>query len=315
LIERPPALALTNRLELWAWAKSHGIDAAAITDQTTPGLLGYELAVVQPLVESVWDTLTAPEALANDMLKHGGSPGTPVFLSAKGNLPETFLFKTREGSVGLLQITGFNKSQPRKVKIRYKLVQNAVAKPIITPSPAPATAATAANLSFGPVIEREISSDQVHWTNWWGLNLASGKVMRFDLTRPPDDATNWFAATDFSSALTHDRRLPSLRAAGVDLFQAVAASEPDSVLALDMRLVSLDADGWSLSAVDAMAQLDKSAALGVSRSEVLIGGSHVYVFSTRNGAKGVLEISKNTSPAKLRYRLVKTSSKTARGEK
>ena len=175
--------------------------------------------------------------------------------------------------------------------------------PVTVDVNAPAARADAQNLSFGPVIEREISSDLVRLTNWWALNLASGKVMRFDLTRPPDDLKSGLAASD-PSTLTLDRRLPSLRAAGVDLFQALAASVPDSVLALDLRLVSLDADGWDISAADAMAQLDKTAAVGVSRSEAFIDGSHVYVFSTRDGAKGVLQISKNTSLAKLRYKLV-----------
>jgi hypothetical protein len=40
-------------------------------------------------------------------------------------LPATFLFKTREGGVGVLQITGFTDNPPG-VKIRYKLVQPAV---------------------------------------------------------------------------------------------------------------------------------------------------------------------------------------------
>ena len=38
------------------------------------------------------------------------------------NTPATWLFKTREGGMGLVQITGFTEN-PRAVKIRYKLVQ------------------------------------------------------------------------------------------------------------------------------------------------------------------------------------------------
>jgi hypothetical protein len=192
-------------------------------------------------------------------------------------------------------------------QLRQRIERNLWRKPAVTPAPTNestiAVPPTAQVPSFGPVIEREISSDLVRLTNWWALNLASGKVMRFDLTRPPDGLTSGVAASD-PSALTLDRRLPSLRATGVDLFQTLAASVPDSVLALDMRLISLDADGWNISAANAMAQLDKAAAVGVSRSEVFIDGSHVYVFATRDGAKGVMQFSKNTSPAKLRYKLV-----------
>jgi hypothetical protein len=58
----------------------------------------------------------------DDVLKRG-APGSPVFLTAKGELPETWLFRTREGGVGLLQITGFTEN-PRGLRIRYKLVQD-----------------------------------------------------------------------------------------------------------------------------------------------------------------------------------------------
>ncbi len=44
-------------------------------------------------------------------------------MSGMGELPKVYLFKTREGSLGILQITGFTEN-PRGVKIRYKLVQN-----------------------------------------------------------------------------------------------------------------------------------------------------------------------------------------------
>ncbi|MDB6130671.1 MAG: serine/threonine protein kinase active-site signature, partial [Verrucomicrobiales bacterium] len=43
-------------------------------------------------------------------------------MSGIGDLPKTYLFKTREGGRGILQITSFTES-PRGVKIRYKLVQ------------------------------------------------------------------------------------------------------------------------------------------------------------------------------------------------
>lgn len=37
-------------------------------------------------------------------------------------MPKTFLFKTREGGVGILQITGFVDGD-RAVKIRYKIAR------------------------------------------------------------------------------------------------------------------------------------------------------------------------------------------------
>jgi hypothetical protein len=45
------------------------------------------------------------------------------YMAARSDEPTTWLFKTREGGMGILQITGFTEN-PRGVKIRYKLVQN-----------------------------------------------------------------------------------------------------------------------------------------------------------------------------------------------
>jgi hypothetical protein len=49
-----------------------------------------------------------------------------------GSLPATFVFKTREGSMGLLQITGMSDSPPG-MKIRYKLVQTPAITPTLPP--------------------------------------------------------------------------------------------------------------------------------------------------------------------------------------
>jgi hypothetical protein len=42
-------------------------------------------------------------------------------MSARDGLPVTYVFETRRGLGGVLQITGFT-DNPRGVKIRYKLV-------------------------------------------------------------------------------------------------------------------------------------------------------------------------------------------------
>jgi hypothetical protein len=52
--------------------------------------------------------------------------------SEEGELPSTYLFKTREGGRGILQITGFTENPPA-VKIRYKLVLAQASPKPITP--------------------------------------------------------------------------------------------------------------------------------------------------------------------------------------
>ena len=52
-----------------------------------------------------------------------GEPGTPAVMSGKGELPATFLFQTREGGMGMLQIVGGQWGRkPRQVNIRYKIL-------------------------------------------------------------------------------------------------------------------------------------------------------------------------------------------------
>ncbi len=67
--------------------------------------------------------------------------------------PATYVFKTREGGNGILQITGVA-DKPRGVKIRYKLVQGGDVKAAAVVMPATANAKP----TFGPVVERVLPS-------------------------------------------------------------------------------------------------------------------------------------------------------------
>ncbi len=79
----------------------------------------------QEIEASIWDTAAAGWVAGNaERITHLFEHGS---LSGVGNLPRTYLFKTREGGKGLLQITGFTEN-PRGVKLRYKLVQPAAIK-------------------------------------------------------------------------------------------------------------------------------------------------------------------------------------------
>lgn len=123
LFSPPQGLNFSDTNAFAAWLRTNGIDAMGETSVSVRGLVGMDM-IVRPLAGPLWESLKPQDALANEVLQQG-APGSPVFLSAKGELPETFLFKTRECGVGLLQITGFTEN-PRGVKIRYKLVRSLV---------------------------------------------------------------------------------------------------------------------------------------------------------------------------------------------
>ncbi len=101
------------------WMQTNGVDALGVIPEVN-GLVGLDIAAI-PVGNELWDQATAA-GLMNQL-----SPVKPVdtFLFKVGAAsPATWLFRTREGGAGILQITGFTKN-PRGVKIRYKLVENA----------------------------------------------------------------------------------------------------------------------------------------------------------------------------------------------
>ncbi|HEU6449271.1 MAG TPA: protein kinase [Verrucomicrobiae bacterium] len=106
------------------WMQTNGVDALCVV----PGVGGLVCLDMKTLSvpSQTWDNLS-PELLGQ--LERGPRQDTNFFapLNSDWSSPPTWLFQTREGSVGILQITGFTPN-PRSVKIRYKLVQNSEAQ-------------------------------------------------------------------------------------------------------------------------------------------------------------------------------------------
>jgi tRNA A-37 threonylcarbamoyl transferase component Bud32 len=115
----PLSLDQTRNQEAVAFARV-GADVAGLSPKVSEvsGLMGFDL-VASPTLADSWDTASVrwvKDALASF------SSGSITPMSAKGKLPATFVFKTREGATGLLQILGFT-DRPSGVRIRYKLAQ------------------------------------------------------------------------------------------------------------------------------------------------------------------------------------------------
>ncbi len=114
-----------------------GVDMIAIGDpKLMPQSSGLNCkfgTFALPLETSDWDDAPASVVLAHATnLPSMQEPvkNTPEFakmtvllISEDGVLPKTFIFHTRAGNSGILQITGFTEN-PRGVQLRYKLVQN-----------------------------------------------------------------------------------------------------------------------------------------------------------------------------------------------
>jgi serine/threonine protein kinase len=116
-----------NKDAAYAWMEREGLDFANFGND---GLVGAEMAMPS-LKRADWENYSADRLTESLLGRYTSSQFifTPEFLSSSTN--HTCAFRTREGGMGILQITGFA-DNPRAVKLRYKLVQNgaAVAVPI-----------------------------------------------------------------------------------------------------------------------------------------------------------------------------------------
>jgi hypothetical protein len=115
-----PARSFSSREEGRAWFRSTGADAHGETEEGETGLWSVEMALL-PLDNDQWDSGN-PEEL-RDMIAEGG--GALDRMSGDGDLPLTYLFRTREGSIGVCQIlkVARDAEQHGKIAIRYKLIQ------------------------------------------------------------------------------------------------------------------------------------------------------------------------------------------------
>ena len=122
LVTPPADLNSEHEEAVVAWIRSKGVDAMAETSVSVQGLIGFDM-VVQPVASELWDSVTAETILTREMLARA-----PAALRhpcpARVPLPVTYMFKTREGGLGILQIVGFAEN-PKGVKIRYRMVQAA----------------------------------------------------------------------------------------------------------------------------------------------------------------------------------------------
>jgi serine/threonine protein kinase len=101
------------------WMQTNGVDALCVVPKVG-GLVCLDMKSLSVPPQS-WDEIPANIL---DQLEHGARRDTELTASIDSDwqFPPTWLFQTREGGMGILQITGFT-NNPRGVKIRYKLIQ------------------------------------------------------------------------------------------------------------------------------------------------------------------------------------------------
>jgi len=102
------------------WFRSTGADAHCETDPGESGLYGRDLVII-PVDNDRWDKAT-PAEIADEM--KDAMHKSPV-MSADGELPQTYQFRTREGGIGILQIVQIHRDEQNHgwIKVKYRLVK------------------------------------------------------------------------------------------------------------------------------------------------------------------------------------------------
>jgi len=118
---QPSVESFNSRADaIMGWVRSHGLDISCNVWSGGATCVTYDMTVVS--VESkCWEKTTSEELAANAAL----SPvrHAPRRLLVLGqDRPDTYVFRTGEGTLGMLQIVGLNEDG-RGVKIRYKLIK------------------------------------------------------------------------------------------------------------------------------------------------------------------------------------------------
>jgi hypothetical protein len=119
-LRQPPFEYFNSRADaIMAWIRSSGLDISCSVWPGGAACVTYDMTLVA--VEGKrWEETTEEELLGNPAL--GPGRHSPRRLLVLGhNRPDTYMFRTGEGTLGMLRIVGLSQ-HGRGVKIRYKLV-------------------------------------------------------------------------------------------------------------------------------------------------------------------------------------------------
>jgi len=122
-LPQPPFEYFNSRADaIMAWIRSHGLDISCSLWSSGAACVTYDMTLV-PVAGKCWEETTEQELLGNPALapvRH--SPRRLLVLGP--NRPDTYIFRTAEGTLGMLRIVGLGQDG-RGVKIRYKLINPA----------------------------------------------------------------------------------------------------------------------------------------------------------------------------------------------
>ena len=120
---QPPSDYFDSRADaIAAWISSNHLDISCTLWSSGAACVTYDMTVI-PVEGKCWEQTREEELLDNPAL--APVPHSPRRLLVVGhNRPDTYMFRTAEGTLGMFQIVGLSESG-QGVKIRYKLINPA----------------------------------------------------------------------------------------------------------------------------------------------------------------------------------------------
>ena len=112
---------LESRL-FFDWQRANGADVGAAVEEKFPVLVAYGMATA-PAIANGLDNASPADIWYNWNLMVNEPKARTTLVKPPTNGTDTYYFRTRDDTWGVLQITGFTEN-PRGVKLRYKLIQN-----------------------------------------------------------------------------------------------------------------------------------------------------------------------------------------------
>ena len=120
---QPPLDDPSSRADsIMSLIRSNGLDISCSVWSGGANCVTYDMTIV-PVESKSWDQTTEQDLLANPALAPVSHSPRKLLMLGHNN-PDTYAFRTAEGTLGMLKIDGLDQHQ-RGVKIRYKLINPA----------------------------------------------------------------------------------------------------------------------------------------------------------------------------------------------
>ncbi len=122
----PPEVLRDGPIAAFRWMAEEGIDA--MCEGGGDGLLGIDMVALHVDVGAAFPNFSNKQLERQlEFLSKVGKPGTPIEIGARAGIgPQaTYVFKTREGAMGVVQLTGWD-AESNALRIAYRLLLSSV---------------------------------------------------------------------------------------------------------------------------------------------------------------------------------------------